>query len=63
MSGPKQIYRILSVDVVGYSDELFVRYLLLAFFSGDVQSSVHVLCRCIDSGSVLQQQHYDVDVA
>ena len=38
-------------------------HLVLAFLGSDVQRAVHVLGGGVDVGSVLEQQHDDVDVA
>lgn len=37
-------------------------YLVLAFFGGDVECRVEVLGCRVDAGSVLEEQHHDVDV-
>lgn len=63
MPYPEQLHQIHRVNVIHklFSNEIL--YLILALLCRDVQCRVHILGDRIDLGTVLEQQHHDVDVA
>lgn len=63
MSNPKQLHKINGIDMIHQLLSYEIFYLILSFFSGDVQSRVHVLGDSVNLSSMLEEKHNDVNIA
>lgn len=63
MSNPKQLHRINGIDVIHYLFSYEISHLVLAFFRCNVKCGVHILGGGINLCTMLQQKHYDINVA